>query len=76
MSHNIENKITIGLTWALVGITDLNSDEVDSLLKEFIIEYNIWKKEGLENIKKVVANFEKKISVEVRRQKKLDIIEK
>jgi len=64
------------LTWALVGITDLNSDEVDSLLKEFIIEYNIWKKEGLENIKKVVANFEKKISVEVRRQKKLDIIEK
>ena len=59
-----------------MGITDLNSDEVDSLLKEFIIEYNIWKKEGLENIKKVVANFEKKISVEVRRQKKLDIIEK
>ena len=64
------------MTWALVDITNSNSDEVESLLTEFIMEYDIWKKGWLENIKKVVAKFEKKISVEVRRQKKLDIIEK
>ena len=59
-----------------MGITDSNADEVESFLIEFIMEYDIWKKGELENIKKVVAKFEKKISVEIRRQKKLDIIEK
>jgi len=40
-------------------------------------EYNIWKrKEDLENVKEVVAKFEGKLSVEVRRQKKLNIAEK
>ena len=36
--------------------------------KEFTVEYNIWEREkNLENSKKAVAEFEKKISAEVRR---------
>ena len=36
--------------------------------KEFTVEYNIWEREeNLENSKKAVVEFEKKISVEVRR---------
>ena len=36
--------------------------------KEFTVEYNIWEREkNLENSKKTVAEFEKKISAEVRR---------
>jgi len=39
-------------------------------------EYNIWKREeNLENVKKVVAEFERRISIEVRRQEKLNIVE-
>ena len=34
------------------------------------------KKEDLENIKKLVAKFEGKINTEVRRQEKLDLVEK
>ena len=40
------------------------------------MEYDSWKKEeDLENAKEVVAKFEGRINVEVRRQEKLDIIE-
>jgi len=36
--------------------------------KEFTVEHNIWEREeNLENSKKVVVEFERKISVEVRR---------
>jgi len=35
--------------------------------KEFIIEYNLWKKkEDLENTKEVVVEFERKLNAEVR----------
>jgi len=38
-------------------------------------EYNIWeKKEDLENVKEVMAEFEEKLSVEVRKQEKLDLM--
>ena len=41
--------------------------------KEFTVEHNSWeKKEDLENIKEIVAEFERSINIEVRRQKKLD----
>ena len=40
------------------------------------MEYDSWKREeDLENAKEVVAKFEGRINVEVRRQEKLDIIE-
>ena len=39
-------------------------------------EYDIWeRKETLENVKKVVAKFEERLSVEVRRQEKIDLVE-
>jgi len=38
-------------------------------------EYNIWeKKEDLENVKEVMAEFEEKLSIEVRKQEKLDLM--
>jgi len=41
-----------------------------------MVKYDSWeKKENLENAKKVVAEFEKRINTEVRRQKKLDMVE-
>ena len=44
--------------------------------KRFIVEHDSWKREeDLENTKEVVAKFERKINVEVRRQEKLDIME-
>ena len=37
-------------------------------------KHDTWKKkENLENVKKIIAEFERKINVEVRQQKKLDI---
>ena len=37
------------------------------------MEYNSWeKKEDLENLKELVAEFEERINTEVRRQKKLE----
>jgi len=39
-------------------------------------EYNIWEKEkDLRNAKKVVVDFEGKMSAEVRRQEKLEVAE-
>ena len=44
--------------------------------KKFIAEHDSQKKEkDLENIKEVVAEFERRLNVEVRQQKKLDIVE-
>ena len=44
--------------------------------KRFTAEYNSWeKKEDLENTKKVVTEFEGRMNAEVRRQKKLEIVE-
>ena len=44
--------------------------------KRFIVEYDIWKREeDLENTKEAVADFEEKISIEVRQQEKLERIE-
>ena len=44
--------------------------------KKFIAEYDSQKKEkDLENIKEIVAEFERRLNVEVRQQKKLDIVE-
>ena len=44
--------------------------------KEFIVEYDSQEKEeDLENTKEVVVEFERRISIEVRRQEKLDIID-
>jgi len=44
--------------------------------KGFIAEHNSWeKKEDLENTKELVAEFERRINTEVRRQEKLDIAE-
>jgi len=38
-------------------------------------KHNIWeKKEDLENVKEVMAEFEEKLSIEIRRQEKLDLI--
>ena len=45
--------------------------------KRFIAEYDSWKKEkDLENAKELVAEFEGRINAEVRRQEKLDEVEK
>ena len=39
-------------------------------------EYNSWEKEkDLENTKKLVAEFKRRINIEVRRQEKLDLVE-
>jgi len=39
-------------------------------------EHNIWeRKENLENVREVVEKFEEKMSTEVRRQEKLDMME-
>ena len=44
--------------------------------KIFTVEINIWKKKkDLENTKKAVVGFEKRISAEVRQQKKLNLAE-
>ena len=44
--------------------------------KKFIAEYDSQKKEkDLENIKEIVAEFERRLNVELRQQKKLDIVE-
>jgi len=40
------------------------------------VEYDIWKKEeNLENAKKAVVEFKKRLSIEVRKQEKLDLAE-
>ena len=45
--------------------------------KRFITEYNTWKrKKDLENTKKIVAEFERRMNIKVRQQKKLDMVEK
>jgi len=45
--------------------------------KGFTVEHNSWKgKEDLENVKELVVEFEGRIKVEVRRQEKLDQVEK
>ena len=45
--------------------------------KRFIVEHDIWKKgKDLENARKALKEFEERMNVEVRRQEKLDIIEK
>ena len=42
--------------------------------KKFIVENNIWEKEeNLENVKKAVAESEGRLSIDIRRQKKLDL---
>ena len=44
--------------------------------KRFTAEYDSWEKEeDLENTKKLVAEFERRINTEVRRQEKLDMVE-
>ena len=44
--------------------------------KRFTVEYNSCeKKEDLENTKEIVAEFKKRINMEVRRQKKLKMVE-
>jgi len=44
--------------------------------KRFTAEYNSWeKKEDLENVKKVVIEFERRMNAEVRQQAKLDLAE-
>ena len=41
------------------------------------MEHNNWKrKKDLENTKKVVVDFEKRLNVEIRQQEKLELIEK
>ena len=45
--------------------------------REFTTEHDIWEREeNLENAKEVVTEFEERLSIEVRRQEKLDIVEK
>ena len=44
--------------------------------KGFTVEHDSWEKEeDLENAKELVAEFERRMNLEVRRQKKLDITE-
>ena len=41
-----------------------------------MVEHDIWKREkNLKNIKEVVVEFERKMSIKVRRQEKLDMVE-
>jgi len=45
--------------------------------KRFITKHNSWEKEkNLENAKKLVAEFERRMNTEVRRQEKLDLVGK
>ena len=60
----------------------LNKREVRGVMKylirwkRFTVENDIWgKEEDLENAKEIIAEFGKRISTEVRRQKKLDLVE-
>ena len=42
-----------------------------------MVEHNSWKREeDLENVKEVVAEFEKRVKAEVRKQEKLNMVEK
>ena len=42
-----------------------------------MVEHNSWKREeDLENVKEVVAEFEKRVNAEVRKQEKLNMVEK
>ena len=42
-----------------------------------MVEHNSWKREeDLENVKEVVVEFEKRINAEVRKQEKLNMVEK
>ena len=44
--------------------------------KKFTAEHNSWEKEkDLENIKEIVAEFERRMNTEVKRQEKLDLVE-
>jgi len=44
--------------------------------KGFIVKHNSWKKKkDLENAKKVITEFERRINAEVRRQEKLEMVE-
>ena len=44
--------------------------------KGFMVEHDIWKREkNLKNIKEVVVEFERRMSIKVRRQEKLDMVE-
>jgi len=44
--------------------------------KRFMVEYDSWEKtKNLENTKKVVVEFEKRMNAEVRKQEKLDMVE-
>ena len=72
----------------LVEVEEVKEWEVDKILNErkiqgivkylvcwkgFTAEHNSWKREeDLENVKKVVAEFEERVNVEVRGQKKLE----
>ena len=41
-----------------------------------MVEHDIWKrKKNLKNIKEVVVEFERRMSIKVRRQEKLDMVE-
>ena len=41
-----------------------------------MVEHDIWKREkNLKNIKEVVVEFERRMSIKVRRQEKLDMME-
>ena len=41
-----------------------------------MVEHDIWKREkNLKNIKEVVVEFERRMSIKVRRQEKLDMVE-
>ena len=39
------------------------------------VEHDIYMRENLENVKEVIVEFERSLSVEIRRQEKLDIVE-
>ena len=44
--------------------------------KRFTAKYNSWeKKEDLKNVKEIVIEFERRVSVEVRKQEKIDMAE-
>ena len=42
-----------------------------------MVEYNFWKREkNLKNTKEIVVKFERKLNTEIRKQEKLDRVEK
>ena len=46
-------------------------------LLTFIVEYNIWKKDiDLENTRKIVKKFKERMGVEIKRQEKLEMVDK